>query len=181
MNFLVLLQHAAEAEPKVMNPTTNVMFWTLVIFIVLLIVLGKFAYPPILGYAAAREKRIQDALDESRRQREEAERILEEQRQELARARSQAQEMIAEGKTAAEKIRADMLSQARTEQEALMERTRSDIARERDQMLESLRREAVDLALAAASKLLHQRVDAEADRKIVRDYLAQVSTAQSGR
>ena len=63
------------------NLAAGVSFWTVVISSCLLIVLRKYAYGPILGYAAAREQRIQDSLDEAQRNREETARLLEEQRQ----------------------------------------------------------------------------------------------------
>ena len=178
----LMLQHAAGSEePQVFNLTAGVSFWTVLIFILLLIVLRKYAYGPILGYAAAREQRIQDSLDEAQRSREESARLLEEQRQELARGRQEVQQLIAEGKQAAERVKQDMLTQARAEQDALVERTRADLARERESMMDSLRREAVDLSLAAAAKLIHERLDADADRKIVREYLAQVSASPAVR
>ncbi|HSL70911.1 MAG TPA: F0F1 ATP synthase subunit B [Longimicrobiales bacterium] len=180
--FLILQEHAAEAEsPNVFEFTTNVSVWTLIIFLLLLGVLYKFAYPHILGYAAAREKRIQDALDESKRNREESERLLEAQRQELARARAEAQQLVAEGRQAAEKVRQDLLARARTEQEELLTRAKAEIEAERARAVESMRREAVDLALAAAAKLLEERLDADTDRRLVNDFLSRVQrTAPAG-
>jgi F-type H+-transporting ATPase subunit b len=189
MKLIYLLQeHAPEAaaatqdaahaaEPNIFGLNAGVMFWTLIIFALLAIVLAKFAFPPILGYAAAREQRIQDALDEARKQREEAERLLEQQRAELADARTQAQQFIAEGKQAAERVREDMISRARTEGEEIVARATQDIARERERAVESLRREAVDLAIAAAGKLVGQRVDTNEDRRIVSDYLKSMDKA----
>lgn len=175
MNLIYLVAaEGATHEPSIFGLNPGVSFWTLVIFIVLAIVLGKLAYPPILGYAAAREQRIQDALDDARRQREETEKLLEQQRAELAEARVQAQAVIAEGKQAAERVREEMLAKARTEQEELVARARQDIQREREAALESLRREAVELAIAAAGKLVGQRVDTAEDRRLVTDYLKSV-------
>lgn len=174
-NLMVLLQeHAAEAEPNVFNLSTNVSFWTVVIFLLLLAVLTRWAFPPILGYAAAREKRIQDSLDEARQNREEAERLLATQRQELAAAKGQAQQVIAEGRQAAEKVRLELLERTRAEQEEAVARAKADIERERDKAVESVRREAVDLAIAAASKLVEERLGADADRRLVQDYLARI-------
>jgi len=186
--FLVLQagEHAAETateaahEPSIFGMNAGVSTWTFIIFIALFIVLMKYAFPPILGYAAAREQRIQDALDEAKRQRDEAEQLLEQQRQELVAARTQAQSFIAEGKQAAERVREDMLTRARAEQEELVARARADIERERQLAVESLRREAVDLALAAAAKLVGTRVDAAEDRKLVTDYLSSVGTGRAG-
>ncbi|HUF66225.1 MAG TPA: ATP synthase F0 subunit B, partial [Gemmatimonadaceae bacterium] len=120
MNLNLLAIAAAGTEPSIFGINAGVSFWTLVIFILLSVVLYKFAYPHILGYAAAREKRIQEALDDARRQREESEQLLEQQRQELLTARQEAQALIAEGKQAAERVRDDMLSRAKAEQEELV-------------------------------------------------------------
>jgi len=183
--FLMLQEHAVEAgaaaaeashEPQIFGLNAGPMLWTLIIFGLLMIVLAKFAFPPILGYAAAREERIQKQLDEAKSHREESERLLEQQRQELANARMQAQGFIAEGKQAAERVREDLIAKARLEQDELVNRAKQDIERERQKAIESLRKEAVDLALAAAGRLLGQRVDAAEDRKLVSDYLSSVGT-----
>jgi F-type H+-transporting ATPase subunit b len=174
---LIAIASETGAEPSIFGINTGVSFWTLVIFLLLSVVLAKFAFPPILGYAAAREQRIQEALDEARRQREETEKLLEQQRQELLTARQEAQGLIAEGKQAAERVREDLLARARVEQEELVTRARQDIERERQKAIESLRREAVDLALAAAGKLVGRRVDSAEDRRLVTDYLKSVDSA----
>jgi len=183
MNLLWLIlqeQHgAAGASPEVFKWSTSTATWTLIIFGLLMAVLAKFAFPPILGYAAAREKRIQDTLDEAKRNREEAELSLETQRQELAKARAEAQQLIAEGRQAAEKVRAELLNKARTEQEALVVRAKADIETERLRAVESVREHAVDLALAAAAKLVEQRLDGENDRRIVNEFLARVGDQKS--
>ncbi len=175
MNVLwVLLQdHAGEAaaEPNVFNLSTSVSFWTLVIFLGLMFVLSKWAFPPILGYAAAREKRIQDSLDEAKRTREETAALLAEQRAELARARVQAQEIVAESRQAAEKVRADLLERTRAEQEAVVTRAKQEIQQESQRAVEHVRREAVELAIAAAAKLVEERLGSDQDRKLVTQFL----------
>lgn len=178
--FLILLQEhapaaadaAAEHTPNVFNLTASVSFWTVIIFLILLGVLLKFAFPPILGYAAAREQRIQETLDDAKTQREEAAALLAQQREQLAQARQDAAQVIAEGKQAAERVRTDLLEKTRVEQQELLQRAQAEIARERDQAVEHVRREAVELAIAAAAKLVGTRVDAEQDRRIVEQYLS---------
>jgi F-type H+-transporting ATPase subunit b len=180
MKLIFLIQEHVESaaevahEPNLFGINAGVSFWTLIIFGLLFLVLLKFAFPPILGYAAAREQRIQETLDEARRQREEAAQLLDQQRQELAAARQQAQGLLTEGKQAGERMREELLARTRAEQEELLARAKHDIARERDRAIESLRREAVDLALAAAGRLLGERMDASTDRKLVTDYLSTV-------
>lgn len=177
MNLNLLAIAAEGTEPSIFGINAGVSFWTLVIFILLSVVLAKYAFPPILGYAAAREKRIQDTLDEARQQREESAKLLEEQRQAMVTARQEAQSVIAEAKQAAERVRDDMLARAKAEQEELVTRARQDIERDRQKAVESLRREAVDLALAAAGKLVGRRIDAAEDRRLVTDYLKSMDSA----
>jgi len=150
--YVVLQEHAGGETPNVFNLTSNVSFWTLIIFALLMVVLARYAFPPILGYAAAREQRIQQALDEARRQREETELLLAQQREELAQARVQSQLLITEGKQAAERVRQELLAAARGEGDELIERARHEIDRQRVQAIDSLRREAAELAIAAASR-----------------------------
>jgi F-type H+-transporting ATPase subunit b len=176
---LILLAAAAEGEaaPNVFNLNLGVSFWTFIIFVTLAWILTKFAFPPILGYAAAREARIQEALDVAKRQREETEQLLAQQRQELENARQQAQQLLVEGRAGAERLRDDMMVTARQEQEELLERARRDIQREREQAVEALRREAVELAMAAAGKLVQKKVDAAEDRRIVTEFLQAMDAA----
>jgi F-type H+-transporting ATPase subunit b len=178
MNLYLAIRLAADG-PGVFNLNLGVSFWTLVIFIVLMWLLAKFAFPPILGYAEARERRIQEALDVARQQREETERLLAEQREELAKARTHAQEMVAEGRAGAERVRVQMIEDARQEQQQLIARAARDIEAERDRAIEALRREAIEIALAAAGKLVGHRIDGAEDRKLVAEYLQAVP--QDGR
>jgi F-type H+-transporting ATPase subunit b len=176
-----MLAPAPEAgSPGLFTLTTNVSFWTVVIFVILLFVLKRFAYPPILGYAAAREARIQAALDEASRQRAEAEQLLEQQRAELAQAKQQAQQVILEGKQAADRIRQELIETARVEQQEIIARARQEIEREREKAIEALRREAIDLAMAAAAKLVGERLTADDDRRIVTEYLQRVQAGGHG-
>jgi F-type H+-transporting ATPase subunit b len=155
--------------------------WTLVTFVGLVILLGKFAWAPILGAVEAREKGIQGAIDEAAQRNEEAAKLLEEHRRHLADARRQAGEMIAEAKAAGERVRKEIEDKARTEGQALVERARQEIGRERDAALDMLRRESVDLALAAAARLLGENLDPAKDRKLVEGYLAEMTKERGAR
>ena len=149
--------------------------WTTLVFFALLGILWKFAWGPILATVDAREKAIQGALDEAARRHEEAARLLAEQRQELAEARRHAGQLLAEGKSAGEGLRKDIEEKARTEAQAILERARQDIGRERDAALDMLRRESVDLALAAASRLIVEKMDPVKDRQFVERFLDEAS------
>jgi F-type H+-transporting ATPase subunit b len=146
-------------------------FWTVVVFLMLLFILGKFAWGPILSAVEAREERIQNALDESAERQAEAQKLLEEHKGQLADARRQAQEIIGEGKAAGARVRAEIEEKARQEGHQLLERARREIEREKDNALAELRRESVEIALAAATRLMRERMDSDKDRDLVVGYL----------
>ena len=137
-----------------------------------MVILGKYAWGPILGAVEEREKGIQSALDAAAQSNEEAARLLAEHKEQLADARRQANELIAEGKAAGEGVRREIEEKARTEGQAIVERARAEIQRERDAALDALRRESVELALAAASRLISENLDQPKDRALVEKYLA---------
>lgn len=155
---------------------TGLSVWTLIVFGALVFILGKFAWGPILGAVEAREKGIQAALDEAAARNAEASRLLQEHKEQLADARRQASDLISEGKAAGEAVRKEIEEKARSEGQAIVERARQEIERERDQAIEALRRESVELALAAASRLLQEKLDQESDRQLVERYLGEMSS-----
>jgi F-type H+-transporting ATPase subunit b len=158
----------------------GLMIWTVIIFTALLIVLWRFAWGPILAAVEAREKGIQDSLDEAKSRQEEAEKLLAEHKAQLADARRQASEILAEGRDAGDRLKKELEGKAREESEAILIRARAEIEREKEAALDTLRKESVDLALAAASKLLHAKLDDELDRKLVMEYVDGISAKSSG-
>jgi len=150
----------------------GLMFWTVVVFLLLLLVLKKFAYPALLGAVEARERALQEQLDAAERNRAESEALLAEHKKLLAEARMQAHALLVEARTIAEKERALALEKTVQEQQELLERARREIVDERDRAIAELRQEAVDLSLAAASKLIGERLTSETDRKLVQEYLS---------
>ncbi|MFL5495927.1 MAG: F0F1 ATP synthase subunit B [Gemmatimonadales bacterium] len=174
LSLLALVQeaetHQGPASPFEVN--FGIFFWTWLVFFGLLYVLKRFAWPPLLKATVDREKRIQKLLDEAELRNKQAQSLLEEQQRVLAESRTKAHQMIVDAKQIAEKERAVAMERTLQEQQQLLERARRDIAGERDRAIAELRQEAVDLSLAAASKLIGQRLTSDTDRKLVEDYLA---------
>src|SRR5918999_594695 len=174
VGLLTLVQeaeaHGGPASPFEVN--FGLFFWTWVVFFALLYVLKKFAWPPLVKATEEREKRLQALLDQAERARVEAEATLAEHRKLLAEGRSTAHTLLVEARSTAEKERALAMERTRPEQEELLARAPREITDERERAIAELRREAVDLSLAAASKLIGERLTTETDRKLVEQYLA---------
>jgi F-type H+-transporting ATPase subunit b len=164
-----------EGGANLLSPNGGLMFWTIIIFVLLLVILSKFAFKPMLAAVEAREKSLQAAIDDAKRDRDEAARVLAEHRTQLEAARGEAQKMIADGRATAEKLRHDLLEQTRAQQQEMLDRARRDIDTEKNNAIAALRREAVDLAIAGASKVIERNLDNDANRKLVENFLGSVS------
>ena len=173
----LLLVQEGEFTPFSIN--TGLIFWTVVVFATLLTLLWRFGWPALLKTVEDRERRIQQQLEEAERARAEAARLLEEHKRTIAGAKAEAQEIVARAKAVADKEREALLARARQEYEQLLERARHEIDAEKEKAIVALRREAVDLSIAAASKLLEAQLDSETNRKLVIEYLAQLEAERA--
>jgi F-type H+-transporting ATPase subunit b len=170
----------AQEGPGLFDINTGLSLWTLIVFGILLALLGKFAWGPILRGLEARERNIQGSIDDAARLRSEAANALDRHRRQLREARHEASQIIVEAKEAASRLGSELESKAREESAAIVQRARREIEMERDAVLEAIRKETVGLALAAASRLVQQRLDAPEDRELVIDYLSSLSTTEKG-
>jgi F-type H+-transporting ATPase subunit b len=168
---------AAAEESSPLDVNVGLMIWTLIIFVSVLVALRRFAWPNILGAVERREAHIRELLDATRREREEAAAMLEENRRILDETRARVQEAMNETRTTGERMRAEMMAETRREQDAMLERARRDIAAERQAALDAVRREAVDVSMAAAERLVRRNLDGEDNRRLVREFLGQMSGA----
>jgi len=178
--LLGLLQQAAGEEhvPSPFDINGGVIIWTVIIFLILLGILYKMGYPALLKMVEERERRIQKQLEDAEKANVEAQRLLEEHKKQIAAARTEAQEILAKAKTVSQKERETLLAKAREEYDALLARARRDIDAEKDKAILALRREAVELSIAAASRVIEANLDTDANRKLVTDFLETLGKAE---
>jgi F-type H+-transporting ATPase subunit b len=179
-NFLLLLIQEGEgaaaegAKGGLLTPHGGLMFWTLLIFLAVWFILAKYAFKPITAAVEAREKALEDAIAAAKADRDEAAKILAEHRKQIEAARGDAQKLIAEGRAIGDKLRAEMIEETRAQQQEMLERARREIESEKVRAIAELRREAVDLAIAGASKVIEKNLDDESNRRIVESFLASI-------
>ena len=173
---VALLAQEGEGTRTFMKPDTGLMIWTLIIFVVLMFVLSKYAFGPLTKAVRAREQSLQEAIDAAKRDRDEAGKLLADTQAKIEAARGEAQKIIADGRAVGEKMRAEMLEQTRREQQDVLERARREIESEKTKAIAELRREAVDLALAGASKVIEQNLESAKNRQLVESYLSSLGT-----
>jgi len=172
----VWAQGGGEGTTPLFTVNLGTTVWTGIVFLALLGILWRFAWGPILEAVDAREKGIQSKLDEAASLNDEAAKLLAEHKAQLADARRQANELMAEGKAAGERLRQEIEEKARAEGQAIVERARMEIERERDAAIQMLRKESVDLAMAGASRILQEKLDQDKDRQLVERYLSELGS-----
>lgn len=170
----LLAQEGEAAKPGLLSLNGGLMVWTLVIFALVLWVLTKFAFGPITKAVNDREQALVDAIEAAKKDRDAAAKLLDEHRKQIEAARGEAQRFIAEARAQAEKMKSDMLEQTHAQQAELLERAHRDIDAEKTKAIDELRREAIDLALAGASKVIEKNLDDDQNRKLVESYLSSI-------
>jgi F-type H+-transporting ATPase subunit b len=169
---LILQQSGDKGGGNILTPNGGLMVWTVVIFLILLFVLSRYAFKPITAAVQAREKALEDAIEGAKHDREEAAKLLEEQRRLLEASKDEGQKIVAGARAAAEEVRHDMLETARAQGQDLIDKARADINRERDAAIADLRREAVDLAILGASKVIEKNLDEKSNRDLIEKFLS---------
>ncbi|MEP6730810.1 MAG: F0F1 ATP synthase subunit B [bacterium] len=175
--FLAVPAAAQETEVKksLLEPSYGLMVWTLLIFAILVWILSKYAFGPITRSVEAREKALEDAINDAKRDRDAAAALLAEHRAALDASRAEAQKIIADARVAAERVRSELVEQAHAEQASMLARARQEIENEKTRAIAELRKEAVDLAIAGASKVIEKDLDQKSNRELVEKFLASVS------
>ncbi len=151
----------------------GMIIWTIITFIVLLLILRKVAWKPILAMIDEREENIQSSLSEAEQARQQADEMLKEYQQKLDEARREGREIIAESKESAEKIKSEIISEAENQKRQIVEQAREEIEAEREKAIQEIRTSVADIAIAAASKIIHKQLSVEAHREIIEQSLQQ--------
>ena len=154
------------------NPGLTV--WTIVTFILLAFVLGKYAWKPLLKSLHDREDAIRDALDQSEKARAEAAELLKQNEKNMARADEEYQKALREGKALAEKLKEEIVTKARQQAQQELQHAKEEIQRDIEAAKLQLRNEVADLAIKAAEKILDENLDPAKQKKLVDSVLNQL-------
>lgn len=158
-----------------LTPEINQLIYSVISFFVLLFILTRYAFPPIMGMLKKREDTIRESIDNAERTRSEAEKLLEEYKQQLSEARKEARSIIDEGKKLGENVKAEIVEKANNEAREMIEKARSEIEREKTKALSELQAKVVDLTLLTTSKMVKKSLSRENHLHLVEESLAEVT------
>lgn len=151
---------------------------TLVIFILLMMLLKKFAWGPLMGIMQQREDLIKSEIETAENSRLESQKMLDEQRSLLKDARTQAQEIVENAKKQGDVSREEIITTARAESGRMKDAAVQEIANERDKAISAVREEVVALSLLAATKVLEKEISEEDNRQLINETIAKAGEVQ---
>jgi len=167
---------AAEGEEEggsfLVEPGLGLMVWTLLVFLAAMALLWKLAFPKISEALDKRQKAIEESIDVAEKTKVEASQLLEEYRERLKEARTQAEEIVARARRAGEEHQRESQEKAKVQRDELMEQTRRDIDAETRRAIQEIRREVADLTIAATEKVTRKTLSGEDQRRLVEEALA---------
>lgn len=169
------------AEGGLIDPQPGLAIWTLVTFLIVAGFLRWKVWGPLMHVIEAREKSIQASVDQARLEREQAEKLLAEQQVAIADARKEAAEMVRQNRAEIDAAKAELIAKARSEADALLANARRTIEDEKRKAVAEIRGLAVDLALAAAGKVVGAKMDDASHRALAAEFIASVEKQGTSR
>jgi F-type H+-transporting ATPase subunit b len=164
----------SDSDPLSVDP--DLALWTLIIFLILLAVLGKFAWGPIIQSLEAREHGIAEHIAQAQRNHEEARRVLAEYEQKLAAAAAEVRALMEEARRDAEQAKQGILADAKTGADAERVRALRDIESAADQAMESLAKRSADLAVDLAGKILQTKLSKDEHARLIQEAMSKFPT-----
>ncbi|WP_456424480.1 F0F1 ATP synthase subunit B [Rhodocaloribacter sp.] len=150
-----------------LSPNVGLIFWITVTFLLLLLLLRRYAWGPIIKALDTRERKIEESMARAEQALAEARKIQADNDRARREAEQEAQRILREAREAAERMRTEEVEKTRAQIRQMQEQAQAEIEREKQSALDALRAEVADLAIRAAEKILHENLDATRQRKIV--------------
>ena len=166
-------------DNPLVQPDPGLFIWTILTFLVLLYLLGKFAWGPLLKALEERQEGIRKSLADANQATHELKRLQQESAQIIAEAHAEAQSIVAKSRVAAETVREDLKQKAKDEADALVRGAQRQIQLETARAVQQVRHEVVDLSLAVASKLIKKNLTQKDNDAMIQEALTQIDASRN--
>ena len=161
-------------DNPLVQPDPGLFIWTIITFLVLLGLLAKFAWGPLLAALDSRQEAIRKSLDDAQRARQELEQVQQESARIVAQARVEAEDVISRSRSDAERLREDIKQKAKAEADGIVKNAERQIQLETTRAIRQIRNEAIDLSVMIASKILQRNISKEDNQRLIDEALQQI-------
>ena len=153
------------------QPDPGLFIWTILTFLVLLALLTRFAWRPLLKALESRQEMIRKSLDNARQGKEDLERLHQESAQIIRKAHADAEAIVSQSRSDADRLREEMKQKARAEAAGLVRNAERQIQLETERALQQIRHEAVDLSVMIASKIIQRNLSKQDNERLIEEAL----------
>ena len=179
MNFLIMTVSAGAKPNPLVALTPGLYIWTIITFLLLLYVLAKFAWKPLLKMLEERENLIKSSLKDAEKAKLELESLTQESEAITAKARSEAQSILAESKSAADKVKEDTIAKAKEQAIKIRDDAKKQIEVEKDKAISDIKQEVVNLTLSVAEKLINKNLNDADNKSLIEESLKKVKSYEA--
>ncbi len=163
-------------DNPLVQPDPGLFLWTILTFLVLLVLLAKFAWKPLLALLDRREEMIRQSLDDAEKAKQELQRLQQESKEILSKARVEAQSILAKSRSEAEKLKGELRQEAKVQADSILRDAEKQIQVETEKAIAVIKNEVVDLSLLVASKLIKKNLSKEDNQSLIEESLKQVES-----
>ena len=174
-NLIIGVLASGDGGGTLLDVNPGLIFWTAITFIILVLILKRVAWKPILTELDNREKQIADSLNKAEQAKKDAQKILEENQASLAKAEEESKKIIDESRGFADNLKEHMLKESKDQQQKIIEDASAEIERKKNAAFEELKNQIADISIIAAEKIMKENIDADKNKKIVEKYLTEIS------
>lgn len=180
VQFVAAAESGAENENPLLTASPGLMIWTIIMFFLTLLILKKWVFGPVGEMIAKRRTTIEENLAEAERSRDEAVKMLDDYKIQLADARKEADELRDRGRREGERERATIVTDAEGQRERILSDTKQQVDAQSKAALNSVRSEVATLALAAAEKVTRKTMSDEDHRRLVEEAIREIDLSRAG-
>ena len=165
-------------DNPLVQPDPGLFIWTIVTFLVLLGLLAKFAWRPLLQALESRQERIRKSLEDAERARQELERLQQDSAKMMQQARMEAESIVTQTRADAERLREELKQKAKDEADNILRNAQQQIQLQTRQAIQQIRHEVADIAVLLTSKLLERNIAKEDNKRLIDDTLKQIEVTK---
>ena len=168
------MRNNLEEVLNIINPMTSTVFWSIIVFIILIVILWRFVLKPVNKIIVKRQEEIQEAVNIADRQRQEAQKFIEDQKLELEAAKKESRQIIEDSKAAARKIKEEIEEKASEKSRTILDSALEEIKAERDRSIFAVKNLIVEIAMDATEKIIGKSLSEEEHKKLIEESLKEV-------
>lgn len=172
---LAVIALAPQEGGSLVDVNPGLVIWTIITFLILLFVLKKIAWKPILGALNEREDAIKSSLEKAEKAKEEAQKILNENQASLLKAEEESKKIIEQSRTYAQKLKDQMVKESKEQAQKIIDNASAEIEQKKDEMFNELKTKVAEIAIQAAEKILHESLDKDSHKKLVDRYIDDIT------